>query len=46
LKRLEGRDDIGDALQRLDKLEQRELRTVTTQVLKTTNDLKDGAAGA
>ncbi|KAH9169159.1 hypothetical protein EDB89DRAFT_1908813 [Lactarius sanguifluus] len=40
LKRVVGRDDIGDALQRLDSLEQGELRTVTAQVLKTTSDLK------
>ena len=31
-----GRNDIDDALQRLDKLEQGELWTVTAQVLKTT----------
>ena len=37
-----GRNDIEDALQRLDKLEQGELRTVTAQVLKTTSDLKGG----
>jgi hypothetical protein len=36
LKKLIGRKDIEDALQRLDKLEQGELRTVTAQVLKTT----------
>ena len=40
LKKLIGRKDIEDALQRLDKLEQGELRTVTAQVLKTTSDLK------
>ena len=33
--------DIEDALVRLDKLEQGELRTVTAEVLKTTRDLKD-----
>ena len=43
LKKLGGSDDIGDALLRLDKLEQGELRTVTAQVLKVTNDLKDSA---
>jgi hypothetical protein len=43
LKKLIGRNDIEDALQRLDKLEQGELRTVTAQVLKTTSDLKDGS---
>ena len=40
LKKLIGSNDIEDALQRLDKLEQGELRTVTAQVLKTTSDLK------
>ena len=40
LKKLIGRKDIEDALQRLEKLEQGELRTVTAQVLKTTSDLK------
>ena len=43
LKKLVGRTDIEDALQRLDKLEQGELRTVAAQVLKTTIDLKSGA---
>ena len=38
-----GRNDIGDALQKLDKLEQGELRTVAAQVLKTAFDIKDGA---
>ena len=42
LKKLIGRKDIEDALQRLDKLEQGELRTATTEVLKTTSDIKDG----
>ncbi|KAH9012612.1 hypothetical protein EDB83DRAFT_329050 [Lactarius deliciosus] len=41
LKKLVGRNDIEDALLRLDKLEQGELRTVSVRVLKTTNDLKD-----
>ncbi|KAH8982132.1 hypothetical protein EDB86DRAFT_381343 [Lactarius hatsudake] len=41
LKKLVGRNDIEDALLRLDKLEQGELRMVTTQVLKTTSDIKD-----
>ncbi|KAF8261185.1 hypothetical protein EI94DRAFT_1810667 [Lactarius quietus] len=39
-KNLVGRKDIDGALQRLDKLEQGELRTVTAQVLKTTSDIK------
>ena len=42
-KKLFGRTDIEDALQKLDKLEQGELRTVTAQVLNTTCDIKDGA---
>ena len=42
LKKLIGKKDIEDTLQRLDKLEQGELCTVTAQVLKTTSDLKDG----
>ncbi|KAH9012600.1 hypothetical protein EDB83DRAFT_2321912 [Lactarius deliciosus] len=43
LKRVVGRNDIGDALRRLDMLEQGELRTVTAQMLKTTSDLKHDA---
>ncbi|KAH8999661.1 hypothetical protein EDB86DRAFT_3101604 [Lactarius hatsudake] len=41
LKKILGRNDIDDALLRLDKLEQGELRMVTAQVLMTTSDLKD-----
>ncbi|KAH9012705.1 hypothetical protein EDB84DRAFT_929423 [Lactarius hengduanensis] len=41
LKKLVGRNDIEDALVRLDKLEQGELRMVSAQVLRTTSDLKD-----
>ncbi|KAH8985182.1 hypothetical protein EDB92DRAFT_1818791 [Lactarius akahatsu] len=41
LKKLVGRNDIEDALVRLDKLEQGELRMVSAQVLKTTSDIKD-----
>ncbi|KAH8982125.1 hypothetical protein EDB86DRAFT_2834524 [Lactarius hatsudake] len=44
LKKLVGRNDIEDALLRLDKLEQGELRTVSAQVLKNTSDLKDTAS--
>ena len=44
LKKLGGIDDIGGALLRLDELEQGELRTVTAQVLKTTNGLKDATS--
>ncbi|KAI9434632.1 hypothetical protein H4582DRAFT_760587 [Lactarius indigo] len=40
-KRLLGSNDIRDALVRLDKLEQGELRMVSMQVLKDTSDLKD-----
>ena len=43
LRKLVGRNDIDNALMRLDKLEQEELRTVTAQVLKATGDIKDGA---
>jgi TATA-binding protein-associated factor Taf7 len=42
-KKLIGRNEIEDALQKLDKLEQGELRTVTSQVLKTTCDIRDVA---
>ncbi|KAF8264690.1 hypothetical protein EI94DRAFT_1703026 [Lactarius quietus] len=45
LQKLIGRNDIEDAMQRLDKLERVELRTVTARVLKTTCDLKDIASG-
>ncbi|KAH9008479.1 hypothetical protein EDB84DRAFT_92310 [Lactarius hengduanensis] len=41
LKRLVGRNDVEDALLRLDKLEQGELRMISAQVLKDTSDLKD-----
>ncbi|KAH8999668.1 hypothetical protein EDB86DRAFT_2828283 [Lactarius hatsudake] len=41
-KKLVGRTDVEDALQKLDKLEQGELRTVIAQVLKATSDIKDG----
>ncbi|KAH9040810.1 hypothetical protein EDB84DRAFT_1576915, partial [Lactarius hengduanensis] len=41
LKKLVGRNDIEDALVRLDKLEQGELQMVSAQVLKITSDLKD-----
>ncbi|KAH9006675.1 hypothetical protein EDB84DRAFT_1447597 [Lactarius hengduanensis] len=41
LKRLVGRNDVEDALLKLDKLEQGELRMVSAQVLKDTSDLKD-----
>jgi hypothetical protein len=41
---LVGRKDIEDALQKLDKLEQGELRVVAAQVLKVTGDIKDGTS--
>ncbi|KAF8260195.1 hypothetical protein EI94DRAFT_1706490 [Lactarius quietus] len=44
LKKLIGRNDVEDALQRLEKLEQEELRTVNTHVFKTTSDIKDVAS--
>ena len=43
LKKLIGRNEVEDALQKLDKLEQGELRSVAAQVLKTTSDLRDFA---
>ena len=42
-KKLIGRNEVEDALQKLDKLEQGELRSVAAQVLKTTSDLRDFA---
>jgi hypothetical protein len=39
-KKLIGRNEIEDALQKLDKLEQGELRSVTAQVLRTINGLR------
>ncbi|KAF8259276.1 hypothetical protein EI94DRAFT_1707230 [Lactarius quietus] len=45
LKKLIGRNDVEDALQRLEKLEQGELRTVNAEVFKTTSDIKDVATG-
>ncbi|KAH9038753.1 hypothetical protein EDB85DRAFT_1931959 [Lactarius pseudohatsudake] len=41
-KKIAGINDIEDALQRLEKLEQGELRTVIAQVVKETSGLKDG----
>ena len=43
-QKLIGRNEVEDALLRLDKLEQGELQTVSAQVLKTTCDLKDVAS--
>ena len=43
LKKVAGMNDVEDALQRLDKLEQGELRTVIAQVARDTSGLKDGA---
>ncbi|KAN0141605.1 Ankyrin repeat-containing domain protein [Lactarius tabidus] len=42
-RKLVGRTEIEDALRRMDKLEQGELRTVAAQVLKTNIDLKNDA---
>ncbi|KAN0127782.1 hypothetical protein V8E53_014395, partial [Lactarius tabidus] len=39
-KKLIGRNDIEDSLQKLDKLEQGELRSVTAQIFKTTSELR------
>ncbi|KAH9178054.1 hypothetical protein EDB89DRAFT_1880022, partial [Lactarius sanguifluus] len=44
LKKLVGRNDVEDALLKLDKLEQGELRMVSAQVLKDTSDLKDATS--
>ncbi|KAF8260186.1 hypothetical protein EI94DRAFT_1706485 [Lactarius quietus] len=44
-RKLIGRNDVEDALQRLEKLEQGELRTVNAEVFKTTSDIKDVATG-
>ena len=44
VQKLVGRNEIEDALLKLDKLEQGELRTVSAQLLKTTSDLKDVAS--
>jgi len=41
LKKLAGRTDIEDALQRLDKLTQGEALMAATQGLKATNDVND-----
>jgi hypothetical protein len=42
LKRLEGKSDIKDALQRLDKLTQEENRTAAAQDLRATCDVAEG----
>jgi hypothetical protein len=42
LKKLIGRTEIEDALQRLDKLTQEEVRMATAQVLKVTHTVDDG----
>ncbi|KAH8980209.1 hypothetical protein EDB86DRAFT_3248075 [Lactarius hatsudake] len=44
LKKLLGNNDIEDALLKLDKLEQGELRMVTVQVLKNTSNIKDATS--
>ena len=41
LKKLVGRTDIEDALKRLDKLTQEEVRMATAQVLKVTHTIDD-----
>ena len=40
---LVGRTDIEDALQRLDELTREEVQMAITQILKSTNELKDSA---
>ena len=41
LKKLIGKNDIEDALKRLDKLTNEEVRMVTAQVLKATHTVED-----
>ena len=41
LKALVGRKDIGDALRRLDKLTQEQVRMAAAELLKITNSLED-----
>jgi hypothetical protein len=41
LKKLIGRTDLEDALKRLEKLTNEEVRMATAQVLKTTHDVDD-----
>jgi hypothetical protein len=43
LKKLLGRNDVEDALKRLDKLTQEEARTTTAEVLKVSHKALDGA---
>jgi len=45
LKKLEGRSDIEDALGRLDKLKQDEVRMVAAQDLRATHDVDDRVKG-
>ena len=45
MRKLAGRTDIEDALRRLDKLTQEELRMAATQVLKVTRSVEDGVRG-
>jgi hypothetical protein len=43
LKKLIGRTDIEDSLKRLDDLTREEVQMAIAQILKATNELKDGA---
>ena len=45
LKKLVGRTDIEDALKRLDKLTQEEVRMATAQLLKVTQGVDDKVKG-
>jgi hypothetical protein len=45
LKKLIGKTDIEDALKRLDKLTNEEVRMVTAQVLEATHTVDDRVAG-
>jgi hypothetical protein len=44
-KRLVGRTDLEDALKRLDKLTQEEVRMATAEVLRTTRAIEEGVTG-
>ena len=45
LKRLIGKTDVEDALKRLDKLTNEEVRMVTAQVLEATHTVEDRVTG-
>ena len=45
MKRLGGKTDVEDALQRLDKLTQEETRTILAKNLEVTHNIKDSERG-